>query len=189
MWASQGPWGKVSGPETQSLGKGVGYIHPWGEASSQHLLPVQVATHQAPDSRCSQQHKPLCVHHLRAAGGWMRKSCWQVNVSGTLCKGLQLDSRGNTYAHHPSWTPRTPADQVAWRPVAGTPTGVSRKDPTGLQAPPQGQFAVGNSEKLSPSPALSLSTPWAVTPLSQTSHGLPLVSARTTKSTEVMDSH
>lgn len=62
----------------------------------------------------------------------MRKSYQQVNASGTLCKGLQLDSRGDTYSHHPSWTPRTPADQVVWRLVAGTPSEVSRKKPTGL---------------------------------------------------------
>lgn len=58
---------KASVSKPGPLGKDVrtSYIHPCGEASSQHLLPAQVATHQAPDSRCSQQHKPLCVHHLR----------------------------------------------------------------------------------------------------------------------------
>lgn len=98
------------------------------------------------------------VRHLRATGWVGEEELLAGKCVRDFCKGLQLDSRGDTCLYHPSWTPHTPADQVAWGPGAGTLTGVSRKEPTGLQIPPQGQFAVGSSEKLSPSPALGLST-------------------------------
>lgn len=149
----------------------------------------QVSVSHAPDPRCTAAPAPG-VRHPRAAGGWVRKSCWQVTASGTLYEGLQPDSRGDTYPHHPSCTPRMPADQVAWRQGAGTPIGVSRKEPTGLQAPPQGQFALGSSEKRSPSPALGLSTLRAGhRSLVPDFPRPPLVSARTPNPTEVMDSH
>lgn len=61
-----------------------------------------------------------------------------------------------------------------------------------LQAPLQGELAVGNSMKQKPSPslALNLSVPlWVVIPSSQTPYNLPLVNERTKNFTEVMESH